>query len=401
MKLNFFLVFLSLFLSCRIFGQQWERSEDFPGVERDDGICFVINDRAYCGTGLPPWWSPLGDFYAFEPESENWTSISPMPSGKERQYACGFSHGSAGYVFGGTSGSGYLNDFWQLNPDNQEWKEMPSLPGAGRSGAVCFILGDAAYIVGGKINDSTLTKEVWAFDFNLKTWERKGDIPFASRFRASGAGVLGKGYLMFGKNELENFPTDVWTYNDETDQWHLQGNLPFSGRFYAHLTSFDFNLLTFGGIDSNNQYLNDCWVFDPYNQTWEKLYDLPGEGRKGGMGFVLKNSFYYSTGIEYGGIRLKETWKYNEPIATPDFPEPEQFFIYPNPSGDFLYLKPHLFSKEEPYLYEIFDLQGRKLEFPLFDVTKPIADIRRLAKGIYIIKIHFWNNQIIKKFIKV
>lgn len=42
--------------------QSWIQVPDFPSSERDDGLAFVINDIAYCGTGYKVGWTETKDF---------------------------------------------------------------------------------------------------------------------------------------------------------------------------------------------------------------------------------------------------------------------------------------------------------------------------------------------------
>jgi N-acetylneuraminic acid mutarotase len=110
--------------------QSWFQMPDFPGVERDDGASFVIQDIAYCGSGVVPFVA-LGDFYAFDLLSESWDTISPLPTGQERQYAAAFSNDSLGFLFGGFAGS-FLNDLWQYDPATDQWTQKSAMPSVGR-----------------------------------------------------------------------------------------------------------------------------------------------------------------------------------------------------------------------------------------------------------------------------
>ena len=49
-----------------VFGQTWEQITDFSGAERDDGVCFTLGDKAYCGTGMDLGFAVTNDFYAFD-----------------------------------------------------------------------------------------------------------------------------------------------------------------------------------------------------------------------------------------------------------------------------------------------------------------------------------------------
>jgi N-acetylneuraminic acid mutarotase len=72
--------------------QYWSAVQAFPGTERDDGISFIIKNKAYCGTGLKTGWIPTSDMYSYDMISDAWDDISDLPNGSERQYAVGFSN---------------------------------------------------------------------------------------------------------------------------------------------------------------------------------------------------------------------------------------------------------------------------------------------------------------------
>ena len=94
-----------LLVSSQLFSQNWQNIQDFSGTERDDAVSFTINNQAYCGTGLSPWFAEFADFYSFDFNTQSWTSIASLPIGKERQYATAFSNDTLGFVFSGNKGN--------------------------------------------------------------------------------------------------------------------------------------------------------------------------------------------------------------------------------------------------------------------------------------------------------
>src|SRR4051812_24997452 len=112
------LIAVVFFLSFWVPGhtQSWTQLPNFPGLERDDGIAFVIGNKAYCGTGLQVGWGLTKDIYEFDLTTETWTTGVSMPNGAERQYACGFTDGTDGFVFGGEASGSDLNDLWMYSP---------------------------------------------------------------------------------------------------------------------------------------------------------------------------------------------------------------------------------------------------------------------------------------------
>jgi len=313
--------------------QTWIELDDFPATERDDGTVFSIGNTVYCGNGRVPWWDMLADFYAFDVNSESWSTIAPMPEGEERQYASGFSNGEVGFVFGGVK-ENFLNDLWRYDPANNQWTPMTPLPGAVRGGTVAFVFDQTAIIAGGRNDNTIALNEVWAYDMETDTWEELSNLPYGGRWRAAGAVLNNKAYLLCGRNEQGHFKSDLLEYQPETDSWEWVSNFPLPGRSHTAMVALNDRLLVFGGIDSLNIAHNDLWQFDPFSGQWQELEPLPDIGRRGGMYWMWSNNFYYTTGLDTDGNRLKETWKYGWPTSVNTLPEKEPLLVFPNPAND-------------------------------------------------------------------
>ena len=120
--------------------QSWIQLPDFLGTQRDDGTAFVINNKAYCTTGLDIY-GCTNNGYVFDGATEAWSAIASLPAGKERQYAAGFSYNNLGYIMGGINCSNLrLNDFWQYSPTTNSWTALPNFPSMGRYGTSNFII---------------------------------------------------------------------------------------------------------------------------------------------------------------------------------------------------------------------------------------------------------------------
>jgi N-acetylneuraminic acid mutarotase len=205
----------------------------FPAEGRDDASVFVIDNFAYCGSGLATGWITMGDFYRFDLNTETWQSIAPLPPGKERQYASGFSLNGKGYLFGGYDGSSFLNDLLEYDPVGNTWTEKTSLPGDGRGGMSCFVLGDTAYIVGGKSSTENALNEVWAYDIIADSWVEKNPLPFGKRWRASSVATANEACVIGGRNELNESQNELHVYDPENDSWNSLDPFPAASRYYA------------------------------------------------------------------------------------------------------------------------------------------------------------------------
>ncbi len=295
------------------FGQSWVQYDDYPGNPIDDGCVFVIGNKAYCGSGLTPWWSAERDFYAYDMSNDTWSSIDSLPIGQGRQYATAFSDGVNGFVFGGYNGSSFLNDLLMYDPILDQWSTMTSLPGAGRSGSACFVLGDTAYIIGGKTAVDFAIDEVWAYDMSANSWSQKSALPFGTRWRSSATAHDTYGYLAHGRDSTDFFHNSFHRYDPVNDSWASLSPFPGLGRSHASMGVVKDSIYFLFGLDSNLTSHADVHYFDIGDSTWSSDPWI-AVGRRGGMTFS-STAIYYTTGINENDIRLNETWKLDPDVG--------------------------------------------------------------------------------------
>ncbi len=374
-------LFISLlFFSILSRAQTWQQIGDFPSNERDDATGFVINHKAYIGTGFLPWFAPSNDFYALDFNTEVWSTVTAMPAFTERQYACGFSYQNFGFVFGGSNASTFLNDLYRYDTLTGNWTTMTSLPDTGRAGAGCFVMGDTAYIIGGKNGSVNATNEVWAYAILNDTWTQKNNLPNNGRWRASSISVNAKGYLIFGRDKTGKFCDELYEYDNLSDAWTLISNFPGQGRNYSSLTTlYDNNLYVIAGIDTNNTYYNDLWTYDVSANTWINLASIPSFGRKGGTCVSSVNSIYYTTGINSSNTRQKETWKIFNPTKVNEPTSHENIKVFPNPSLGSITINTDLTQ----YNVKILAIDGQTVYSSTILSNNGTHDLTYLAGGLY------------------
>jgi len=175
-----YLVFVLSLLVPNIFSQSWLQLADYGATARDDGSSFVIDDKAYCFSGLENGWQCTGNGFVFDGVSETWSPMASLSIGKERQYATGFAYNNKGYLLGGLKFDNLcLSDFLEYSPISNTWVSLPNFLGAGRQGMSNFIIKNKVYIIGGRLADNTTINEVWEYDFTTTTWVQKSNLPTA------------------------------------------------------------------------------------------------------------------------------------------------------------------------------------------------------------------------------
>ncbi|MBP7810310.1 MAG: T9SS type A sorting domain-containing protein [Bacteroidia bacterium] len=382
MKKALLLLITLILLSSDFKGQTWAQLADFPSTERDDGTVFVINNKAYCGSGLKVGWVLSGDFHCLDLGTETWSTVASMPAGKERQYACGFTDGTNGFVFGGEAFGSDLNDLWMYSPSTNSWTAMASKPGNGVRGASCFVIGNIAYVIGGAFTTNDAINEVWAYDMVGNTWTQKNNLPFTN-WRGSGDATNGKGYLLFGMNFNYGYNRYLMEYNPGLDNWTYKSTFagPGTGKVYANMQAINNDLVVFAGKDSLNVYNNQLWTYNLSSNSWLSVSTLTTTLRKGGMGFTNGGTYYYTCGISQADLRLKETWKTDVAVGIKEFEKKETILIYPNPASDIITIR---FSKSglKNLDYKIIGMKGEVvLEGILNDKNQ--IEVNALTQGVY------------------
>jgi len=387
-------------LSCQLLSAQvWNQLQDFPGIKRDDGVCAVVNNKAYFGTGLIEWAATI-DFYALDLSNYTWSTIPPLPNTTERQYACAFSGPDCFYVFGGDGFGGALTNMYKYDVVASTWTAVASKPGSGLLGATCMNFGDKVIICGGKFQSGKASAEVWEYTIGSDSWVQKNNYPFAGRFR-SGATVLnGSGYLIFGRDTDGVFRKELYKYTLATDGWIKISDFPDKGRAYATLATANNRLCLFGGTDTLGKFYKDIWYFNAATNLWLQGPDIPAVGRKGGMGCAAGDKFYYSCGVGEGSMRLKETWMTDVPVGIDKNEYSVVLSVYPNPTEGPVNLS---FKGQVPTQIQCSysDIYCKELGVLNNLEDNSTIDFSELNAGIYFLKLYSENQLLeVKRIVK-
>ena len=246
----------------------WVTKSDLDGVARSEAVSFVINDSAYIGTGY--------------------------------------------------DGNLRLSDIWEYNATGNYWIQKADFPGTPRSSAVAFDAGGKGYLGTGydgvnKLND------MWEFDPVANTWTQKNDFGGTARYDAVAFGINGKGYVGTGFDG--SYLKDFWQYDPTADTWTEIYGFGGSKRMAAIAFVYNNKGYVVTGVNNGTEE-NDFWSFDPSSSTWTQLRDISNVStqsyddnytnivRDNGVGFIVGNKAYISTG-ESSGSLTTSTWEYD------------------------------------------------------------------------------------------
>lgn len=125
----------------------WIQKTNFPGGVRYGQANFVLNGKAYVGTGTDENWF-TNDFWEYNPATDFWLQKANFP-GSARGFASAFAIGAKGYMGLGTDG-GFRDDWYEYDVSSDSWSVKASCPNSGRRSAPTFVISGAGYAMMGK-----------------------------------------------------------------------------------------------------------------------------------------------------------------------------------------------------------------------------------------------------------
>jgi N-acetylneuraminic acid mutarotase len=113
----------------------------------------ALNGKLYAAQGLLPGFKPAGLVYEYDPSRDAWTQKQPMPH--PVHHAAVAALNGKMYLFGGFDaptegppGWNPVNDAWEYDPATDGWRALGPMPTA-RGGGVAAVVGGKFYVIGG------------------------------------------------------------------------------------------------------------------------------------------------------------------------------------------------------------------------------------------------------------
>jgi N-acetylneuraminic acid mutarotase len=292
----------SILVQC----DQWTQLFDFVGEARFAAVSFVLDDKAYVGTGYGPG-GRTKTFWSYDPALDSWTQVSDLV-GNGRDGAVSFVLNGKAYVGTGYSvegGSGNkLQDFWSYDPALDSWTQVANFGGTARDYSVSFVLNGKAYVGLGR-DAASFKKDFWSYDPVADSWEQVADFGGTARSGAISFVLNGKAYVGTGSDG--SYKKDFWSYDPVLDSWTQVANFGGSARTAA--VSFVLNGKAYVGTGSDGSYKKDFWSYDPLTDSWEQMADFGESGRTYATSFVLNEKAFAVTG-HIGGSGTQDFWTY-------------------------------------------------------------------------------------------
>lgn len=290
---------------------------------RQHAIAFSIDNKGYVGLGKSangPDAILYNDLWEYDPTDNSWTQKSNFP-GKARYDSVAFVIENKAYVGTGQGKSGYLHDFWEYNPATDEWRQISSLANFGRDRAVAFSLHKKGYVgLGSKgTGQKNLLKDFWKYDPKKDRWIKLNDFGGSAR-HSSNAFLIenkivasntfketsGVAYVVAGHDGY--FDGELWKYDSKEDTWEEMSSLPMN-RF----SSVAFGIGTKGYVctGGNPSSIADFWMYDSTQGTWEALDIPPFYPRQSAVSFKIDKFIYLGAGSDHSGLEVyPDFWRY-------------------------------------------------------------------------------------------
>ena len=256
--------------------------------------------------------TPTARAYAFDPASNAWTAIRPMPAMNGTGHG-GVTHagmtadGGAIYFAGGytsdAGGTGQIfgtKEAWRYDVAADTYSRLPDLPAARAAGQLELLDGRLHFFGGTNLTRTTDTPEHYVLSLaNLAAgWVTKAPLPNARNHLGS-AVLDGKVYAIGGQRGHDAAlvtQAAVHAYDPATDTWTARADLP---RGLGHISGASFamdgNIVVLGGETSHGVSTAATEAYDPAGNAWRALTSLPAP-RHSGIAGAIGGSIFYSTG---------------------------------------------------------------------------------------------------------
>lgn len=291
----------------------WIKKSDLPAIQRYGASAFVINNRAYVGSGQ--YYSPLNDLWEYVPSTDSWIQrVSDHSAG--RTQGVSFTIGSKGYI-GLGSGADNLNDFWEYTPTPvcNEWTQLPNFPDIGRYGSVAMSIGSKGYM-GLGAGENGYYNDFWEFNPITYTWTQKADFPGTKRQAGVAFVVNNKAYVGTGLNMYSVY-SDMYEYNPALNLWTQKADYAGGPRYAAMAFSIGDKGYIGAGKDQGTYSGNyDFWEYDPVGDSWTRKADIGTVARSTGIAFSIGNKGYMGLGWEGYDTRKNDLWEYDQTLNT-------------------------------------------------------------------------------------
>ena len=289
---------------------KWVKLAPFP-EPAEELLGAAANGKLYVFCGLAPGWKPLGMVYEYDPATDKWTKKKPMPLASHH-VAFTEHHGKI-YAFGGfvlpQAGPPAwvpIDNAWEYDPASDNWRTLAPLP-TKRGSPVAVSVGDKLYVIGGATvlpgASAVHPAQPQEYDPATNTWRSRAPLP-TPRNHAVGAAVNGKIYVIGGRvggafvSSGSSNVGVVEEYDAAADRWGAPRARMPSARSAMAAGVYQGRIYVTGGEGQDYRSMFTWRAFEAYEpatNTWSTLASLP-VSRHGLAGGAVGNRLHMVSG---------------------------------------------------------------------------------------------------------
>lgn len=191
------------------FTNTWTQLNDFPGVARWHATALSIQGQGYMGMGTTSD-STLADFWKYNADLDSWLQLADYPGGPNRS-VLGFPLLNEG-IFGegfDINPISYAASWYCFNPGTETWTGIAPLPAGLRAYGTAVSNEYNAVICGGMDENNVIRNECYFLD-HTKTWRIANPLPVGGLRGSKGFSLNGQFYLGTGLNDNFNRVSDFY-----------------------------------------------------------------------------------------------------------------------------------------------------------------------------------------------
>jgi len=306
-------------------GNLWKSLAPFPGPIREAAIVAAQN-KIYMFSGQGTGYVPLGLVLEYDPATNAWKEKKRMPLPSHHNAIVEY-NGKI-YLFGGfklpdTGQFGWqpIDNSWQYDPESDTWKALKPMPSQ-RGASSAAVVNGKAYVMGGMAvhpgtpngpvnigTDDTPRRSVTTveeYDFASDQWRERTPMP-TPRHHFVVAAINGKIFALGGRQGLARpsvgYSSAVEEYDPANDLW-LAARTPMQvARQDMSFGVYDGRLYVIGGglrnAFSSFENVRAMEVYEPASNQWFMLPPVP-PGRDPTSAAVIGDTLYLlsNDGIE-------------------------------------------------------------------------------------------------------
>lgn len=269
---------------------------DFPGLPRSRAVAFIANGKGYVGLGynsrMEQGRQYMRDLWELDFNTKVWTRKKDFPY-----------HGLEGAVvfvinnkaFVGTGSNPFENSskFYTYDAANDSWNTIADYPGGSVTYAVAFSVDDKGYVGTGMLKGGEMVNTFYEYSIS-GGWKKKADYPGSAIGFGIGFSIQEKGYIGMG-NTNGNFPKQLWEYTPATDAWSQKSTCPSSGKMWGSV-GFTLNNEGFVVFDDFDSFDKTVWKYNPANDSWTIGSIFKGSARDQAVSLNLSDRVYIGLG---------------------------------------------------------------------------------------------------------